>query len=366
MNYERSTYSPDAVEECLLESFSATAALATSSASLTDAEHYPSASKTAFSTMHPSIVGLSESLLIQVTLPFIRAWLTCSTPASPARRSALPESASQTKTLETHGQKPETQSESSDRDSASSKTCQGSSRRLISKRYEKIFADLDIECVQPCLVPRMSARHTLESGSGYLPTPTTWDAKNTHGQAQFDRNTPPLSAWVQKPQYQSPMPSDVHGGRTTKGSKRPNEGGLRKQLFPTPQAYSHGEGTSAPGITKLDCVVRKELNKHLFPTPRAEDGQSCGAHKGQPDTLTSFTKLFPTPQCRDAQTVDKCKRGANSPGGTPLPVAVGVTLNPDWVEWLMGWPIGWTDLKPLGMDKYRSWQQAHSRFSAKD
>ena len=21
-------------------------------------------------------------------------------------------------------------------------------------------------------------------------------------------------------------------------------------------------------------------------------------------------------------------------------------LNPPWVEWLMGWPIGWTDLKP--------------------
>ena len=26
-------------------------------------------------------------------------------------------------------------------------------------------------------------------------------------------------------------------------------------------------------------------------------------------------------------------------------------LNPMWVEWLMGWPLGWTDLKPLEMDK---------------
>ena len=25
----------------------------------------------------------------------------------------------------------------------------------------------------------------------------------------------------------------------------------------------------------------------------------------------------------------------------------GGKLNPDWVEWLMGWPIGWTELKPL-------------------
>lgn len=29
----------------------------------------------------------------------------------------------------------------------------------------------------------------------------------------------------------------------------------------------------------------------------------------------------------------------------------GGKLNPEWAEWLMGWPIGWTDLKPLGTDK---------------
>jgi len=29
----------------------------------------------------------------------------------------------------------------------------------------------------------------------------------------------------------------------------------------------------------------------------------------------------------------------------------GGQLNPEWVEWLMGWPIGWTDLRPLEMDK---------------
>ena len=25
----------------------------------------------------------------------------------------------------------------------------------------------------------------------------------------------------------------------------------------------------------------------------------------------------------------------------------GGQLNPDWVEWLMGWPLGWTSLEPL-------------------
>ena len=30
---------------------------------------------------------------------------------------------------------------------------------------------------------------------------------------------------------------------------------------------------------------------------------------------------------------------------------IGGKLNPTWVEWLMGWPLEWTDLKPLETDK---------------
>ena len=37
--------------------------------------------------------------------------------------------------------------------------------------------------------------------------------------------------------------------------------------------------------------------------------------------------------------------------------------NPTNGEWLMGWPIGWTDLKPLGMDKWLAWQQQHGGCS---
>ena len=29
-------------------------------------------------------------------------------------------------------------------------------------------------------------------------------------------------------------------------------------------------------------------------------------------------------------------------------------LNPDWVEWLMGWPIGWTKIEPIEID-WRDW-----------
>jgi len=41
---------------------------------------------------------------------------------------------------------------------------------------------------------------------------------------------------------------------------------------------------------------------------------------------------------------------------TPLAAQAGGPLNPEWVEWLMGWPLGWTDLKPLATDKFPSAQ----------
>ena len=41
----------------------------------------------------------------------------------------------------------------------------------------------------------------------------------------------------------------------------------------------------------------------------------------------------------------------------------GGHLNPEWVEWMMGWPIGWTDLRPLATDRFQSWLREHSNCS---
>jgi hypothetical protein len=41
-------------------------------------------------------------------------------------------------------------------------------------------------------------------------------------------------------------------------------------------------------------------------------------------------------------------------------------ITPNHYEWLMGWIVGWTDLKPLGMDKFQSWRQQHGESLQKD
>jgi len=39
--------------------------------------------------------------------------------------------------------------------------------------------------------------------------------------------------------------------------------------------------------------------------------------------------------------------------------AVGGTPNPEWIEWVMGWPIGMTATTPLETDRFRSWLLSH-------
>lgn len=40
--------------------------------------------------------------------------------------------------------------------------------------------------------------------------------------------------------------------------------------------------------------------------------------------------------------------------------ATGGRVNPDWIEWLMGWPISWTESAALEMGKFQQWLHSHS------
>ena len=71
-------------------------------------------------------------------------------------------------------------------------------------------------------------------------------------------------------------------------------------------------------------------------------------------------KYWPTPTAHNAkETAAPSEARRNTP---TLASQAGGKLNPDWVEWLMGWPIGWTDLKPLATDKFQRWLNLHGRY----
>ena len=106
----------------------------------------------------------------------------------------------------------------------------------------------------------------------------------------------------------------------------------------------------------------------LFRTPVATDGSkeptgslSKQIQNGHPNANkdgTMVAHLLPTPTTRDYKggyrTEALTRRDGKSRAMDALPNAaiggIGVEhvngkLNPTWVEWLMGFPEGWTDLK---------------------
>ena len=50
-------------------------------------------------------------------------------------------------------------------------------------------------------------------------------------------------------------------------------------------------------------------------------------------------------------------------GGAENPQMSPASINATWTEWLMGWPLGWTELKPLETDKCHSAPQQHGESS---
>jgi hypothetical protein len=139
--------------------------------------------------------------------------------------------------------------------------------------------------------------------------------------------------------------------------------------WPTPRA---SEGAKQPNDANRDspCLSWVVKNPQMFPTPTvacATGGQtSRGGDRKNELLLTGFVKQFPTPKSLDGK--GQSQRGIHAQGDA-LPnmdrgdgAVIGGSLNPTWVEWLMGWPLGWTDCAASGTDKYRSWLRSHGRF----
>lgn len=151
--------------------------------------------------------------------------------------------------------------------------------------------------------------------------------------------------------------------------------GIVSGLWATPSATDGNRGgvitSSMTGIS----LAQQIKTPTRWPTPKANDAEK----RGNFDTtnprngLPAAVKAWPTPTRRDhkggALWNTRTRDGKARPAvDQTLPDRVLSTdgrgqLNPTWVEWLMGWPLGWTDLKPLAMDRFREWQQQHSPCS---
>lgn len=93
---------------------------------------------------------------------------------------------------------------------------------------------------------------------------------------------------------------------------------------------------SGPGTEGNGCL--------LWPTPTAPGSHQVGRIEewgGSGNPL----RIYPPPTARDyrAPGLPEKRQARMEERAQPLPEVIGGMLNPQWVEWLMGFPIGWTD-----------------------
>ena len=103
-------------------------------------------------------------------------------------------------------------------------------------------------------------------------------------------------------------------------------------------------GTNVPDTYKR---LRSQATARQWPTVRARMWPTPTAHNAKEQDSASEATLNTPTLCHQARGGDKTQPK---------------NLNPVWVEWLMGWPLGWTDLKPLATDKFQSWRHSHGGF----
>jgi hypothetical protein len=118
-------------------------------------------------------------------------------------------------------------------------------------------------------------------------------------------------------------------------------------LYPlkTPELHTRGNGSG------------------LWPTPIKQNSKHSGhaqSGPGKADKLSYAVVRWPTPTKHNAKETNAPTEATRN---TPtLASQAGGKLNPTWVEWLMGWPLGHTDLQPLEMDKFRQWLNSHGIY----
>ena len=126
--------------------------------------------------------------------------------------------------------------------------------------------------------------------------------------------------------------------------------------WPTPTTQDHIERKSTQQKTGSMNSVGLGDAVRMWPTPKASDakrGDSPSERNRHTPSLPSAVNLFPTMSANgmgntgsrqmldkkiaDGSITEEDKKGMSAGNGGKL--------NPTWVEWLMGFPLGWTDLE---------------------
>lgn len=115
--------------------------------------------------------------------------------------------------------------------------------------------------------------------------------------------------------------------------------------LPPSGSMRHGVCSPLPAVEPSTCAGG---STGWVPTPTAKDADQSARHttrtgNSNPGTsLVDYVRLYPTPRASDYRS-GKASEATHAKNSRPLCEAIGGLLNPQWVEWLMGFPLGWTE-----------------------
>lgn len=226
---------------------------------------------------------------------------------------------------------------------------------------------------------------TSASGSGYWPTATAADCRSsggnphttgTHGTTLTDGAVRMWPTPVARDDQKSPAAHMAMKARMPGGPRRkPTSLTVMAKMWPTPTAAEGARGSdpirSRPNGPSLNGAAT------TWPTPRSAASRTSrkaiGHGSRSAPSLEQVIELVHGVLPRELDSIKEAppswKRlwpaatSGHHDQTTMLPgpkSSKSVTLNPPFVEWLMGWPIGWTDCTRLATESYRLWLQQHS------
>ena len=203
-------------------------------------------------------------------------------------------------------------------------------------------------------------------------TPTTFDAHNIKGERK--KSTGGQIEPLQQQVRLWPTPTQDSATERTKNyaqGGKPLTVAVKEEqvrMWPTPRARDYKDGSSVPpsrvkkpGMATLGQKVVMEEQK-MWPTPTAHNSKEGGypsEYKRNTISLAAEAhlrtneKMWPTPQASDNRD-----RGNMSDPSVQRRIKIGKqvmlsqkvkktkgtgSLNPDWVEWLMGYGQGYSD-----------------------
>lgn len=188
--------------------------------------------------------------------------------------------------------------------------------------------------------PRTNVR---ECGSSEkMQTPCSHDSFDMYlkdsSTSKFDSARLGLAGYVKK--WPTPQSRDFKSGMASRVERSWRNLNDWVTKYPTPCRMDYkGAGKTGTFRDRLDYAVELGRTKsNVYPTPRTNG--MCGGS----GAWAQMGRL-----AREGKMTDKERHQIGAGNGGHL--------NPDWVEWLMGWPIGWTASKPLEMDRFQSWRQ---------